>query len=280
MYLFLHIPKTAGTTFETLLIKNFGEDYVPLYDSTIHDNFNAEETKAIATFFTEAKCVASHQLACPLPQPNHVDVHYKPLTFLRNPVDRILSYYHYVGKDPRHLGHLEFDEYFRQTLKRDYERTNGLGSGLCNAQAQTLDPNLEPGKILTQLDSLFFVGLTERFDESLLIFRKKLADEGVPFDIHYLSRKVRGRLSAKQHLSTESYNMVAKHNELDQLVYDHAWQRLDREIEEYGADFAKDLEQFKRSQRLRKPVTLAAIFLDKAGRAQQRLIHRLVYRYI
>jgi len=280
MYVFLHIPKTAGTTFETLLIKNFGEGYIPLYDSTIHDTFNTQEKKAIATFFTEAKCVASHQLSCPLPQPDHVKVHYKPLMFLRNPVDRILSYYHYVGNDPRHHGHLEFDEYFRQTMKRDYERTNGFGSGVCNAQAQALDPNLEPEKILAQLDSLFFVGLTERFDESLLIFRKKLADEGVLFDVHYLSRKVRGRLSAKQHLPIESYNLVAKHNELDQLAYNHAQQRLDREIKNYGDGFSADLEQFKREQRLRKPVMLAATFLDKVGRAQQRLIHRLVYRYI
>ncbi len=279
MYIFLHIPKTAGTTFEALLIKNFEEGYVPLYDSTIHDDFNAEEKKAIATFFTEAKCVASHQLSCPLPQPDHVDIRYKPLTFLRKPVDRILSYYRYVGNDPRHLGHLEFDEYFRRTIERDYNRTGGHSSGLCNAQAQTLDPNLDPEKILAQLDSLFFVGLTERFDESLLIFRKKLADEGVSFDIHYLSKKVRGRLSAKQHLPPESYGMVAKHNELDQLAYDYAEKLLDREIEKYGPEFTKDLEQFKREQRRRKPIALAAIFLDKAGRAQQRLIHRLVQRY-
>lgn len=280
MYVFLHIPKTAGTTFETILTKNFREDYVPLYASTCHDYFNEAEIEAIATLFTEAKCVSSHDLAGPLPKPTRVDVQFKPLTFLREPVDRILSFYHYVGNDPRHFGSLPFEEYFRKTKERDLERSNGAFSHVANAQAYVLDRNLDEQEILRQLDDLFFIGITKRFDESLVVLKQKMERDGVPFDIHYVSKKVRGRLSARKNLPQEIYDEVMEHNRLDKVAYDRANEILDSEIESYDGDFEADLNQFREIQKKRVPIAKTAEFLQKVTRVQQRTISKLFSKYV
>ena len=286
MFVFIHIPKTAGTTLGTILRRGFGPGYIPLYDSAKHDFFSNEECRAAATFFTEAKCIASHDFAAPLAQPEGVDVTYEPLTVLRHPADRVLSLYHYQRRasehDSRHpFARLPFDEYLKKSIERDMERSDGKFSHVANTQAYMLGRGQAIDETMKQMEEdFFFVGLTERFDESLLVLRKKFAERGYDIGFHYLPQKTGRRLSAKLCLPPASYDDLMQLNHLDLQIWEHARKQLDHCIQEYGPAFAEDLAVFRKRQRRWRCLAQPVDIILRAVRVEDRTIRRFLRAYV
>lgn len=285
MYLFIHIPKTAGTTFSSLLRRNFKDKYIRIYGLKKIGFFSDAEMKSLATFFPTVKCISAHKFTCPIPQPDKEsgsDGVYKLITFLREPVDRVVSNYLFVKKRAKkgvkpQFTEMSFRDYFEWEKRKSFGDSGSKWEYLGNMQAYILgrDYNLEETKRRMR-ENFFFIGVSERFEESLLILRKKFKKEGINFKINYFKKNVAGgRKKAKEFLSSADYNLVAENNKLDKEVHNYANFLLDEEIKKYGLDFKADLKRFRRKLKIMSLVAGPLGFLGKVVRRLREIDNRL-----
>jgi len=92
------------------------------------------------------------------------------------------------------------------------------------------------------------VGLTERYDESLLLMQRELGWRGWPT---YKRANVTARRPAAEQVPAEAIAAICEVNALDVDLYDWAAERLDAQVRAAGARFAARLAAFKLLQRLR-----------------------------
>jgi hypothetical protein len=235
LLIFLHIPKTAGSTLLRILENQYGPQRVrKLYDSTFGDE--------VATLSTEelnwTRVIAGHfyfGVHARLPGKSRY------LTFLREPVARVLSHYEFVRRRPEHYLHeaalsLSLAEYVR--FCGDAEPNNDQTRLLAGAEMASSDGTCSPPMLAAakrNLDLHAAVGLTEAFDASLVLMRRTFGWKR-PL---YVRRNVGGRSGAGE-LSPEAREVVEALNGLDAELYRYAYERFRRDVAEYGADFPRD----------------------------------------
>ena len=85
------------------------------------------------------------------------------------------------------------------------------------------------------------MGLTERFDESLI-----LMSNFCHWKLPYYTKLNRGKIKpAKQAISDETLDTVKKFNELDIQLYEYASQRLQQQILDFGPAFSRQIKMFQ-----------------------------------
>jgi hypothetical protein len=91
----IHIPKTAGTSFRLLLKKEYGETGAVRLD--LVEGAIRLENKTLETLILPASVRAIHGHMCFRDVSAHFDIENVPLiTWLRHPVERVLSNYYYL----------------------------------------------------------------------------------------------------------------------------------------------------------------------------------------
>ena len=181
--LHLHGFKCAGQTFAWILERNF-PDQVVFAESQHPGERLAWQRVADEVSLTGARAVSSH--LCTLP-PVGAGVATLTVAFVRQPRARLLSAYrHDQATGAVTVG----DETFAEYLTR-VER-----SGLLTYQVRHLSPqgppqlrpdwgwDLLPDLIDLERDDLF-IGVVERFDESMILLEHRLAALGIDFDGSY-----------------------------------------------------------------------------------------------
>jgi len=179
---FLHIPKTAGTSFANALKSAFPEEHT-IQPSQIND---ARKQNPIV--FTEADLLCGHHTHAVysrrlLKQPGIV------LTFLRNPIEHFISTFFHLQYDAT-FGYTirltedksaaeEFHEAIKDATLEEFLahpmshlftnfQTRYLVSGLSSDYTDLSDEALLPIAQKMMLDLPFF-GITERFDDSMVL---------------------------------------------------------------------------------------------------------------
>jgi hypothetical protein len=207
MLVFLHIPKTAGTTFQFILENSLG-----LYHCHLgHLRKNVVEQADldfVRKFFPWLRSIAGENLVDPsrysLPNPFY-------MTLLREPVMRVFSHYQDAV---RRCGSLLT---FEQMLRSD--------ETLQNIQVKLLAGGLNLGKAKSFLDRCDFVGLTEKFDLSLHALARL---SPCRLNLNY-KRKLRAADNViKQTLQSDSriVEMTREYNRLDLELYAFAVQEV------------------------------------------------------
>lgn len=150
--LFVHIPKTAGTSFRLGFEQYVGNQERLLFDYGEHANKTSDfirEMLKTGDFWPLCKRVREHSfdmLAGHLPAKNYVHMFgvSSSVTFLRDPVQRVISEYQHAR---RHNGY-----------QKDFE------AFIRNPRNQNKQSRLLRGVVP---DALGFIGITERYGESL-----------------------------------------------------------------------------------------------------------------
>ena len=255
--IFLHIPKTAGTTLRSIIEDNFPADqsYFLYIGNALHpgmEQFSAltEEDKRKIKIFSGHFHFGFHRH---LPQPC------KYITVLREPVDRTVSLYHHLlqEENARHDKSVaEIQERIRrEKLSLEGFVTSGITLDTDNAQTRILSgesprfgqcshETLEKAKRNLRED-IAVAGLTERFDESVMLIHKVL---GWPVPL-YVKKNVSGRRSKKEAASPKTLEVIRRFNTLDTELYNYAQGLLDEQIERLGPSFQRELEEFKIANR-------------------------------
>lgn len=248
MYAFVHIEKTAGTTLNTILRRSLGTRHcdirLPLAkrknDRGDHRIcVEAADLVRVRRLYRNLCGIAGHNvkpyadlhIACP-------EIQF--ITILRDPFARFRS--HFLNRAPGHT---------REALEEWL-----AGNWTHNWQTKMIAGEPDGAKAIELIKSRFgFVGLTEKFDESLLMLRHWLSEPG--FDVTYqpvncISAKQRPRDAARKksdmsYLDTpEVRAQIAAANAEDQKVYDFVTSTMyPKQRAAYGPTLAADLESLR-----------------------------------
>ena len=215
--LFIHIPKAAGGTLRQIIARNFHKSevlHVHGSDQPVRDLDDAgrRRLKAIMGHWR----YGLHEL---LPQPTTY------VTLLREPVDRIVSMYYYILREPRHRLHervaqggMELGEYVRLPVGELDNGQTRLISGAQGVPPDACEPEmLERAKANLERD-FAVVGLQERFEDSLTLLREVFAWRERP----YKKRHVAGSRPSKKEVPRDILAVIEERNRLDQQLYDFA----------------------------------------------------------
>jgi hypothetical protein len=253
MYAFVHIEKTGGSTLITIFRRSFGIRHcdvrLPLIkrrdDRDDHRIcVQAADLRRVCRLYRNLRGISGHNVKpyadlaseCP-------DIRF--VTIVRDPVARFRS--HFINRAEGHC---------RQALD------SWLASPwVHNWQTKMIAGEPNGQKAIDLIATRFgFVGLTERFDESLLLLAQWLQEPG--FRVAYraanqTSDKRRPRDISRQR-SDMSYLDSAEVLE-DQKVYDFVRDTIyPRQLADYPGDLAADLHEFQQQNRspgrLREPL--------------------------
>ncbi len=251
--LFLHIPKTAGTTLQAIISRQYPA--ASIY--TIGTDIN----RAIIRFrelpdserrrFRVVQGHMSFGLHAFM-EPPAVYV-----TLLREPVSRTFSDYRFVSTNTLHplyatVKSMSLAEYLQ----------SGLTGQLSNGQTRLLSGDSEASNIgiptlrelgradlraaTENLERHFaVVGLQERFDETLLLMQRRLGWQSPV----YVRRNVTPQRGTPSAPPPPQRRMIEAQNQLDIELYRYACDRFEESIREAGPSFQGELETFRSRNR-------------------------------
>lgn len=203
MIVFLHIPKTGGTTFQFILENSLGIKHCHLGHLGLQV-IEQSDLDFIRKFFPWLGGIAGHSLSDPLRL--HIqDPFY--ITFLREPVNRVFSHYQ--------------DDVLRGRKQIGFEQMLHADEVLKNIQVKRLAGKADLGRAKLVLEKFHFAGLTEKFDLSLTVLQRLCPYK---LNLNY-RRKVTARDNSIANSLKNDSRMVAMtrdYNQLDLELYDFA----------------------------------------------------------
>jgi len=234
--LFFHIEKASGTTIHDIFRNNllFYMVVKPFDDQDIKRAFNAKDIFRLSRFSPRAEGYGGHSIK---PYISYgLDDEFQSLTFLREPVSRYISHYFYQ-KEVMAID-WSIDEFIKD------ERYSNFMTKRLSGQEDLISAK----SILSSFD---FVGLVERFDESLLLMRDRL---DCVESIGYERRNSRVLRKPKdEFFSEEIMEKIRSVNSLDIELYSYVRDVLyPSYIGSYSGCLDEDLESFSGSNKLYK----------------------------
>ena len=266
--LYLHVPKTGGTTLRKVHIYNnyrtddryTAEAYrgkPRLHDGIYYfpDGFyNSEPDLSVPEIVRRALgrkglravtghfCFGIHR---------HVTGPSTYITLLRNPVDRIVSLYYHIRRWANPDPGLH-DEIISQGVSLDEFVTRFPLRELYNDQTRRISgrepeegrrARLALNKAKVNLRQHFsVVGVTERFNETLILLRRSF---GWTNDLRYYPKHVTRDRPSLDALPPSSVAAIMERNESDLELHRFAMELLDEAIASQDASFGDDLKRFE-----------------------------------
>jgi hypothetical protein len=247
--IFLHIPKTAGSTLHRIIKRQYRPAHL-YHVGSAADSLSTfqqlpEKQRGRIRFL-----MGHFEMGVEawLPRPSTY------FTILRDPITRIASYYAHVRRDPDHYCHQ-----LVTTQKMDLETFVRSGADVMVNNGQTrmiagvlydipfgkCTPDiLETAK--HYLDERFlFVALTEQFDESLLFMQSLLGWRTV----YYASRNANPQANGNKLLTEAARQAILEVNQLDMALYAFASTRFAAQITAQGQLFTRRLQSFQSGNR-------------------------------
>ena len=253
--IFLHIPKAAGTTLHTIIQRQYSSD-------VIFDIDGSNVQKSIHEFCSlpqverqKIRCLKGHM---PFGLHRYLSAPVSYITMLRDPVDRIISHYYYVLRSPSHYLHnqvvankMSLDDYVSSGISS--ELNNGqlrLISGVKKVDSVTGNEPVSTNTLNTAKRNISThftaVGISERFDESIVLFRKVLGWK----NILYFKRNVAKDRPSRCEISKKTLRTIMKYNELDMELYEFAEVFFEKQVQEQGESFRDEVAKFQHLNRL------------------------------
>lgn len=243
---FLHIPKTAGTTLHRIIERQYrpGELYSP---GLTEGHGVGELAKLSDERRAEIRMFRGHM---GFGVDKHLPVPSTYMTILREPIDRVISYYYFIRRTPGHYLH-DFVTSGESDLKAFIDSEAHVMTD--NAQTRVLsgvwhgprfggctDEMLETAKRNLR-DRFAVVGLTERFDETLLLMKKAFGWGNV----FYTRQNVSSQRPRREELAPETLQAIASTNQLDIALYRYATDLFEEQVVRYGSSFGAEVKAFR-----------------------------------
>jgi len=241
--LFLHIPKAAGTT-----LAGIAERHYPARKQyRLGENAQA----AIERFnqLPEAERGRYRYIAGHFPYGVHEQVPgpYAYMTMLREPIDRVISFYHFIRNDSRHPWHEVLPDSIHEFALNchlpvfDNGQTRQLAGDWGRIPFGECGPDLlERAK--QNLEAIEVVGLREAFIPSLLLAGQRFGWRRLGFQ-----PANRNPDRPTEPVDADTLEQLRQWNKLDLELYAFAKDRFERDRKDAGETMVHQLENFARN---------------------------------
>ena len=250
--LFIHIPKTAGATFRSLLARNYRrKDSFVIHD--LYPEISLEYLHGLSSQeLNNYGMIAGHGAHYLLPKVKD----FRSIIFLRDPVAQIISSYYHVKRSPHSQLHQPLSHV--KDLKGYYEfltKNDGFNMQTMYLARDQQDfihkkrfMKISRGnydKALQILEKINYVFLTEYFDEALYIIQQE-------FDLKHLYYTYKNR-SPQRQSANENAELLSKIKEeqyWDYKLYEYARYRYQDLRNRYSSTIEEEVMNFKIRNRL------------------------------
>jgi hypothetical protein len=237
--IFLHIPKSAGTTLGAILRRQYSRGSVTSLRGEAGDHLRAasDADKASVQALIGHMPFGFHEC---FPHPCTY------VTVLREPIARVISFYYHVRRDRGHYLHrdgaatgMSLEQFVSSGVST--EANNGQtraisGEGVVLAPFPSMGigfdqcPPAMLDRAIGNLREHFpVVGLSERFDETLMLLRQELRWTRTP----YYCRERVGRnipTDLRTNVPRRVAAIIERYNELDCALYEYAVRQFDERL--------------------------------------------------
>jgi hypothetical protein len=246
--IFLHIPKTAGSTFHTILNRRFHKREIKnVFGSRYSDPEISNFMQMPEKHRKNLKLLKGHM---PFGLHSYLEGSTKYMCFLRKPSERVVSQYYYIIKNAKNPLH-------KQVVSNDMSISefvsSGIAIGMNNGQCRFINGDIDDYEfnqcdeslyknVLKNINGHFLIlGITERFDESVLVMAHLLGWKKPPYYFRENSSKIRKNLSQ---ISNSDIETIGRYNKFDDKLYEYANKLLDDHIKNIP-DFSANLSAYK-----------------------------------
>ena len=237
MLVFIHINKTAGSTVRYILRSTFGVNHCevePWHAPWIDPPFSMPDLQRLRKLYPHLESIAGHRVT------GYVNLQdngpeFKYFSFMRDPLKTCASRFQY-NVQYRKKKNLVFEEWIQKDWTRNHQTKMFSGVADVNRAIEIIK------------EKNIFVGLTERFDESMLLLKTLLANN---LNISYKPVNVaRKNTMAESLLSNEkTRQMLVEANQSDLELYNFVKNDLYPAFQrEYGLELESNLIKYQQSR--------------------------------
>lgn len=211
----LHMPKTGGTTLKNIIKRNIH----PSLNYDVYENHQQREKKLKDLSQKRLSCIQGH---FPFGIHQYFTNPCTYITLLREPTQRIISEYYFIRSLPRHDQHQKVIKMSLQEYQQQSQNMNLQTRLLSGEIENSLTTNhLEQAK--ANIEEYFsVVGITEMFNESIFLMRKRFGWK----NINYKKQNVTRKRPSFEKMSVKTINSIKENNHLDMNLYFFAKQLL------------------------------------------------------
>ena len=242
--IFLHVPKTAGTTLNRLIELEYPISQMYSVDPVLFEWSAAHLWKLPQARLGKMRMFKGHMLFGlheVLPQPATY------ITVLRDPVERTLSAFYYMRSYKLHPFYWKLrrknwtlEEYVERTTRDNVQCKILAGAeyhGPCTPEI------LEKAK--QHMDRHFsVVGLSERFEESLALMKLRFGWQLKPYSTFNVTRS----RPKKGDLAQSTLDLILERNSFDVELYRLAVQRFEADVAKVAGEVAAIANQLKEAR--------------------------------
>lgn len=241
MLAFIHINKTAGTTLKNILRSSFGIQHFDVEPwrrwerQRLDQPFLPEDLYRLKRFHPAVHSIAGHRVF-PFVGLEQVIPEIRYYTILREPVNRTISFYQNTVRNQQARGEsvVDFATWIQKEIHRDRQTYHLCGQRDHRAAIEMIE------------QMRIFVGLTEHFDETLVLMRRLFEPR---LKIHYSEAKnvsISKELAQRLRDDPTALRMMEEANREDMLLYRHVVENIYPCYKRaYGASLAADTEAFR-----------------------------------
>jgi hypothetical protein len=237
MYAFIHIPKTAGSSVRAILRRSFGSRHCDLRVASSKRSedtwLDAEDLRRARRVYPRLEGICGHRVACFGGLEQEADLRF--FTWVREPVKRFVSHFLYCYR-----GRLEIctPDRLKVFCAEPFHR---------NMQSHWLGGAPRAEAAMEMLEKrIGFVGMTEAFDESLVLFRRWLNHPAL--DIAYTRKNpCRGEVEWPILNDPDMRACIEDANREDVALYRHIREVIfQRQTAAFGPALEAETAEFRR----------------------------------
>ncbi len=237
MLVFVHMHKTGGTTVSHILRSSYGLRHCqvePWHARWTGPPFGAADLQRVRKLYPNLKSIAGHRVMA------YADLHepgteFRYFTLMRDPLKLCASRFQYKVNVSR-KENLDFEEWIQRDWPRNHQ-TKWI------AGVEDVD---EAIRVIQNKN--IFVGLTERFDESMVLLKALLAND---LNISYRRVNVaRDKSLARDLLEDDATRqLLIDAQQADLELFDYVRRELYPTFQrEYGSTLDADVARYRQSQ--------------------------------